>query len=283
MWLSLLVYSYIVYLVSHGHCAVVDRAAVVAAQGEVQQYELLTVEGIYSGALATAVDGGGKVYLVEQLAVEIYAYGLLVPVHAPCVELVCPVGIALYEVRVGYLARVPYGLILALAAPGGVGEDVWHSVGVVVLHDVYLAVVRPRQRRAEKPYRRPRTLGDGDAGAYLEPSVAEGVAAAGVYRRGGVFGVWRLLVPAGAVGIVFCARASLAAGLDGEYPVTARRVVALVVLGFVVALETLLKAPAARVGTAVGRELVAPDEAVAFAAVCIGLAARRLRTDVGRE
>lgn len=241
------------------------------------------MEGVCSGAFAAAVDGCGEVYLVEQFAVEVYAYGLFIPVHAPCVELVGPGGIALCEVRVGYLARVPYGLILPFATPGGVGEDVRNPVGVVVLHDVDLAVMGPWQRRAEKPYCWPRTLGNGDAGAYLKTAVAEGEAAAGVYRRGGIFGVGSLLVPVGAIGVVFSTRASLAAGLDGKDAVAARRVVSLVVLGFVVALEALLIAPAARVGTAVGREFVAPYEAVAFAAVCIGLAARRLRTDVGRE
>ena len=168
-------------------------------------------------------------------------------------------------------------------APCRIGQNVWYAVGVVILHDVDLAVMGPWQRRAEKPYCWPRALGYGDAGAYLEPSVAEGEAAAGVYRRGGIFGVGSLLVPAGAVGVVFCTRASLAAGLDGEDAVAARCVVTLVVLGFAVALEALLIAPAARVGSAVGREFVAPYEAVAFAAVCIGLATRRLRTDVGRE
>lgn len=196
-------------------------------------------------------------------------------------ELAGPVGIALYEVRVRYLARVPYGLILPFATPGGVGEDVWNPVGVIVLHDVDLAVMGPWQRRAEKPYCWPRALGYGDAGAYLEPSVAEGEAAAGVYRRGGIFGVGSLLVPAGAVGVVFCTRASLAAGLDGEDAVVARCVVTLVVLGFVVALEALLVSPAAGIGASVRGELVAPDEAVALTAIGIGVASRGLCVHFG--
>ena len=239
------------------------------------------MEGVDAGTISATVDRCGEVDAVEELAVEIYAYGRLVPVHAPCVELVFPVGITLYEVRVGYFARVPYGLILALAAPGGVGEDVWHSVGVVVLHDIYLAVVRPWQRRAEKPYRRPCTFGDGDACAHLETTVSEGEAAAGIYRRGGIFGVWRLLVPVLAVGVVFGAGASLAAGLDGEDAVAAEGVVTLVVLCLVVALEALLVSPAAGIGTPVRCELVAPDEAVALTAIGIGVASRGLRVHFG--
>lgn len=196
-------------------------------------------------------------------------------------ELGGPVGIGLKEVRIGYLARIPYGLMPFLASPCCVGEDIWYAVGVVVLHDVNLAVIRPRQRSAEKPYCRPCAFGDGDACAHLEASVAEGEAAAGIYRRGGIFGVWRLLVPVPTVGVVFGAGASLAASLDGEDAVAAEGVVTLVVLCLVVAFEALLVSPAAGIGTPVRGELVAPDEAVALTAIGVGIASRGLRVHFG--
>ena len=281
LFVRFLVDSDVVYLVSHGHGAVVYRAAVVAAECEVQKDELLAVEGVDAGTISATVDRLGEVDTVEKLAVEIYAYGRLVPIHSPRVELVGPVGIGLKEVRIGYLARIPYGLMPFFAAPCRIGQNVWYAVGVVILHDVDLAVVRPRKGRSQKPYRRPCTFGDGDTRAHLEASVAEGEAAAGVYRRGGIFGVWRLLVPVLAVGVVFGAGASLAASLDGEDAVAAEGVVTLVVLCLVVAFEALLVSPAAGIGTPVRGELVAPDEAVALTAIGVGIASRGLRVHFG--
>lgn len=239
------------------------------------------MEGVDAGTLGAAVDRLGEVDAVEKLAVEIYAYGRLVPIHSPRVELGGPVGIGLKEVRIGYLARIPYGLMPFFAAPCRIGQNVGYAVGVVILHDVDLAVVRPRKGRSKKPYRRPCTFGDGDTRPHLETSVSEGEAAAGVYRRGGIFGVWRLLVPVPAVGVVFGAGASLSAGLNGEDAVAAEGVVALVVLCLVVAFEALLVSPAAGIGTSVRGELVAPDEAVALTAIGVGVASWGLRVHFG--
>lgn len=83
LFVRFLVHSDVVYLVSHGHGAVVYRAAVVAAKGKVQQDELLAVEGVDAGTISATVDRLGEVDTVEKLAVEIYAYGRLVPIHSP--------------------------------------------------------------------------------------------------------------------------------------------------------------------------------------------------------
>lgn len=277
-----LIHPHVIYFVVHRQRAVVDRAAVVAAESEVQKDELLAVEGVYACAAAAAVHGLFEVYLVEQFAVEVYAYRVFIPVHTPYVELVRPVGIALEKVCVRYFPGIPYRLVLPFTSPCGVGEDVRYAVGVVVLHDVDLAVMGPRQRCAEKPYCGPSTFCCGYAGPYFEPPVAEGIFAAGVYRRGGVFGEGQLLVPIFSIGVVFGTWAPFAAGFDGEYAAAAASVVTLVILCFVVALETLFISPLAGIGTAVGGEFVAPYETVAFATICIGLAARRLRADVSR-
>lgn len=265
----------------HRQRAVVDRAAVVAAESEVQQDELLAVEGVYTRAAAAAVGGLFEVDLVQQFAVEVYAYCRFVPIHAPRVELLSPVGITLGKVLIWYFPCIPYRLVRPLASPCCVGENIWYAVGVVVLHDVNLAVIRPRQRSAEKPYCRPCAFGYGYACPHFEPPVSEGIFAAGVYRRGGIFGVWRLLVPVLAVGVVFGAGASLAASLDGEDAVAAEGVVTLVVLCLVVAFEALLVSPAAGIGTPVRGELVAPDEAVALTAIGVGIASRGLRVHFG--
>ena len=142
---------------------------------------------------------------------------------------------------------------------------------VYLTHDIDFAVMGPRQRCAEKPYRGPSAFCYGYAGPHLEPPVAEGIFAAGVYRRGGIFGEWRLLVPIFSIGVVFGARAPFAAGLDGEDTAAAAGVVALVILRFVVALESLFISPLAGIGTAVGGEFVAPYEAVALFPVDIGV------------
>lgn len=56
------------------------------------------MEGVDAGTISATVDRLGEVDTVEKLAVEIYAYGRLVPIHSPRVELVGPVGIGLKEV-----------------------------------------------------------------------------------------------------------------------------------------------------------------------------------------
>lgn len=56
------------------------------------------MEGVDAGTISATVDRCGEVDAVEKLAVEIYAYGRLVPIYSPRVELVGPVGIGLKEV-----------------------------------------------------------------------------------------------------------------------------------------------------------------------------------------
>lgn len=59
LFVRFLVHSDVVYLVVHGHGAVVYRAAVVATEGEVQQDELLAVEGVDAGTISATVDRCG--------------------------------------------------------------------------------------------------------------------------------------------------------------------------------------------------------------------------------
>lgn len=88
-------------MVAEGEPGGVGLAAV-GADGEVEQDVVLEArdgvrEGILRVALIAAVEGLREIDLVEQFIVEIEADVVLVPVHAPDVELVGPARILVRE------------------------------------------------------------------------------------------------------------------------------------------------------------------------------------------
>ena len=92
--LFLLVYAYIIYIVSEGELRDV-RIAAVGADGEVQQQVVAEAwdgvgKGIFGIAGIALVEGLREVDLVEKIIVEVETDILPSPVHTPDVELVGP-------------------------------------------------------------------------------------------------------------------------------------------------------------------------------------------------
>src|SRR5262249_28281853 len=96
---------------------------------------------------------------------------MLVPIHAPHVKLLRPAGGESPDWR----ARGGPDWTAALRpAPRDVGEQ--HAA--VVLHDVDLAVIRPRLRGPDRPERGPQARARVDARAHLKTAIREAVQAA---------------------------------------------------------------------------------------------------------
>ena len=95
------IHSYVVDIVVHRECIVDGFASVIATDGEVEQYVLRCVEWVLIAA-STSVDGFREVNVVEEFVVEIDAYVVFGPIHAPRVEAFVPIGVALKEMLVGY-------------------------------------------------------------------------------------------------------------------------------------------------------------------------------------
>lgn len=228
----------------------------VAAEGQVEQQALReALEGaavLIRPAAAEGAHGGGNSRLVEQLAVQIEAYPLPVPVHAPHVEGVAPGRRLRLEAGERIMAAVPLGHIATLRAPRHIGQDGGLALDVVELHHVDLAALGPSGHHAHRPDGGPATHRRGNLGAHLKASVGprrgrlrEGVAPGDDAGRG-----------VGIAGIVL-------AGLDDEAAVFAPGVLLAVELGLVIAHVAVLVGPEIGIGAPVSVEFIVEDEAVA--------------------
>ena len=131
-----LIHPHIINLVAHGHGGEVYLATG-ASHGKVQEQVHGGVEGVVAMAVL-AVDGLAEVYLVEQFVVQIDAYVVLVPIHAPYMELCCPKGILVGEVCEGFHALIPDTTALVIA-PTSIGKNAGHTILGIVFHDVHLS------------------------------------------------------------------------------------------------------------------------------------------------
>jgi hypothetical protein len=95
------------------------------------------MEGIVAMAML-AVDGLTEVYLVEQFVVKVYADVILIPIHAPDVELCCPKRVFDGEVREGFYTLVPYASAL-IVAPTCICQYAGHTTLGIVFHDIYFS------------------------------------------------------------------------------------------------------------------------------------------------
>lgn len=150
----LLIHPHIINLVAHGHGGEVHLASG-AAHGKVQEQVHGGVEGVVAMAVL-AVDGLAEVYLVEQFVVQVDADEVLVPIHAPHMELCCPKRVLAGEMGEGLYAFVPHAAALVVA-PTGICQDAGHATLGVELHDVHLSARGPSVLvlAAEHPYCRP--------------------------------------------------------------------------------------------------------------------------------
>ena len=167
-----LIHPYIVYLVAHRHGMVINLAAIVAADGKVQQDVLRSRKGI-DMLPHRAIDGLGERYLIQQFVVKVDVDGARCPVHPPRVELLRPVLVTVGKVGERNLLRVPDGLPVVVVPPAGIGKDMRNTVDAVVLHHVNLATRGPRQILAQEPDGRPCTSSRGNLCAHLHSSVGE--------------------------------------------------------------------------------------------------------------
>ena len=210
----------------------------------------------------TSVDGLREVYVVEEFIVEVYAYVVFGPIHAPRVEAFVPIGVALEEVLVGYAFRVPYRAVLVVA-PTGVGQYVWTAVHMIVFHDIDFATRGPTPFAAEQPDGWPRTDDCWYACAHFEGAVEKLKLTTGVDARCRISGVGSALLPvvaSGVVGTVSWVGYAVEPSLYGEYSIGDASVGRLIPLIFVVAHESLLVVPILGIGCSVGVELVVPQQ-----------------------
>src|SRR5690606_25356098 len=101
----------------------------------------------------------------EQLVVDVETDPVFVPVHAPDVKPVGPLGIAKLGNRLD--GRIPAGDPPPVAPPGRVGEE----LTLVVLHDVDLAVAGPFALDAQRPKGGPQPLARIDPGPHFKAAV----------------------------------------------------------------------------------------------------------------
>ena len=114
-------------------------------------------EGILVVAIISLVEGLREIDFVQQLIIEVDANEFFVPVHAPDVELICPIGILLREMREGNHSRIPNTFPSLWRAPAGIGKNRRLTVLDIILHDVDLAIIRPLPLVAQQPDGRPGT------------------------------------------------------------------------------------------------------------------------------
>lgn len=120
--LFLLIHPYIIDEILHREGGIIYRSTIITAQGKIEQEILRLLErllviaqlAIYRLILAN---------LIQKFIIQVKTDALLIPIHAPNVELISPLRIPISEMGERDSLAVPFRRPRLIGSPAGIGKD----------------------------------------------------------------------------------------------------------------------------------------------------------------
>ena len=118
-----------------------------------------------------SVDRFCQINRIEQFVIEIEADGLFVPIHAPNVETLSPIGITFCKVSIRNAPAVPHSIPPLIATPCRISKNMWNTIDTIEFHHIDFTTRGPLHRSAKCPDGRPSPTGDGYLGTHFKTSI----------------------------------------------------------------------------------------------------------------